>query len=439
MTLPHLAPPSPVRLNNRKMNNHDPSSLRLAPIRQRLYSAPIGDLPGAVRAALSDGGVAGAVRRGQRIAITAGSRGIANIAVVLRAVVERVRELGAEPFLVPAMGSHGGATDEGQRQLLAETFGIDERSMGCPVLSSMEVVELGRTPEHDLPVYLDQNAAAADGILVVNRVKAHTDFSGRWESGLLKMIAIGLGKRAQAESIHAYGARGLREYMPEVARAKIALAPVRLGLALLEDGHDQTCEVVGLPAAAIAAEEPALLERAKRYMARLPFEELDLLVVDRIGKEISGAGLDPNVIGRKRIEGEEEFASPRIERIVLRDLSEETHGNGVGTGLADVITRRLYDKIDWQVTNTNSIVSGFTIRSMVPVVAENDREALRTALFLLRRIAPEALRVALIRDTLHLERMQASPALLDPAVRPPQVEVEGEPQSLRFDAAGQLA
>src|SRR5437763_9698912 len=196
--------------------------LLLAPVRQQLYSAPIADVPAAVRAALSRGGLERAVRPGQRIAVTAGSRGISNIALVLRTVVERVRELGAEPFIVPAMGSHGGATAGGQRELLADTFNIDDARVGAPVLSSMEVVELGRTEAHGVPIYMDRNAAGADGILVVNRVKAHTDFSAAYESGLFKMITIGLGKRAQAESIHAHGALGLRELMPEVARAKMA-------------------------------------------------------------------------------------------------------------------------------------------------------------------------------------------------------------------------
>jgi hypothetical protein len=414
-------------------------TLELAPVRQQLYSAPLADVPGAVRSALEAAGLADVVRPGQRIAVTAGSRGIGNITLILKTVVAALRERGAEPFVVPAMGSHGGATDAGQAALLADTFGIHALGVGAPVLSSMEVVELGRTPERGIPVYLDRNAAAADGIVVVNRVKAHTDFRGPWESGLLKMIAIGLGKRAQAESIHAHGAWGLRHLIPEVARAKIALSPIRIGLAILEDGYDETCAIVGLPAAAIEAEEPPLLERAKTTMARLPFPELDLLIIDQIGKEISGAGLDPNVIGRLRIEGEPEPESPRVERILLRDLTELTHGNGVGTGLADIITRRLLDKIDWEVTNTNSIVSGFTMRTTIPIVAENDREAIGAALFLLRRRPPAELRVARIRDTLHLERLQASPPLLHEDLRAVGVVVEGPAAPLRFDSAGNIA
>lgn len=416
----------------------DSSSLCLAPIAQSLHSSPVGDVAAAVRTALEAGGLRTSVHRGQRIAITAGSRGISNIRQVLLTVVESVKERGAEPFLVPAMGSHGGATDDGQANLLAETFDIDDVSMGCPVLSSMDVVELGRSSPHDLPVYLDRYAAGADGIIVVNRVKPHTDFTGRWESGLMKMIAIGLGKRAQAESIHAHGAWGLRELMPEVARAKIALAPFRLGLAIIEDGYDQTCAIVGVPSDQIEQREPGLLQQARDAMARLPFEEIDLLIVDQIGKEFSGAGMDPNVLGRKRIEGEEEFTVPRVERIIARDLSDATHGNGVGIGLADIITRRLLDRIDWEVTNTNSLVSGFTIRSMVPYVAESDRVALETALFLLRRKPVEQLRVVRIPNTLHLENLWASPALLADDGSGNRVRPAGEPEPLRFDSVGSL-
>jgi len=407
----------------------------LVPVRQPLFSDPVPDIPAAAATALAATGIRDRIRRGDRVAITAGSRGIAQIAAILRAVVATLAEWGARPFLVPAMGSHGGATAEGQRQLLAETFGITESAMGCPILSSMDVAELGRTPEHDLPVYLDRHAASADAIVVVNRVKPHTDFTGPVESGLMKMITIGLGKRAQAESVHAYGAWGLRELVPEVARAKIARSRIVGGLAILEDGRDQTHRIVGVPAEGIATEEPRLLCRAREIMAKLPWPSLDLLIVDRIGKEISGAGMDPNVIGRKRIEGEPEFASPRIERIVVRDLTDESHGNGIGTGLADIITRRLYDRIDWEVTNTNSLVSGFTQRSMVPFVADSDRHALETARYLLRRKPVEQLRVARIRDTLHLEQLWASENLL---AEVPGLTVLGPPAPVQFDDAGRL-
>jgi hypothetical protein len=410
--------------------------LKMFPVRQQLYSAPLADIPAAVRDQLCAAGLEERIRPGQRIAITAGSRGINNIAEILKAAVECVKSVGGQPFIVPAMGSHGGATAEGQAELLA-TFGITEERMGCPVLSSMEVVELGRT-ERGTPVYLDRNAAGAAGILVINRVKTHTDFKGPYESGLMKMITIGLGKRVQAESIHAYLAWGLQNLIPEVGRAKIQLAPIRMALAILEDGYDQTCEIVGLKAEEIEAREPELLVRAKEYMARLPFDDIDLLIIDQIGKEISGAGMDPNVIGRLRIPGEPEFERPRVERLVVLDLTDETHGNGIGTGLADFTTQKLIDKIDWHVTNTNSVVSGFLLRSMVPVVSPTDRAAIESALFTLRRKPVEEVRAMRIRNTLHLEQLQLSAAFVEEASGHPRLEIEGTPAPMRFDGTGNL-
>jgi hypothetical protein len=310
--------------------------------------------------------------------------------------------------------------------------------MGCPILSSMKVVELGRTPEHGLPVYVDEHVARADGILVVNRVKEHTDFHGPYESGLMKMMTIGLGKRAEAESVHAFGAWGLRELMPEVARAKMRLAPILGGLAILEDGLDQTTAIVGLPVERIEAEEPKLLARAREYLARLPFDALDLLIVDRMGKEISGTGMDTNVIGRRRIEGEPEWEKPRIERLFLRDLTPESEGNGTGIGLADIITRRLRDKIDLETTQVNSRVSTFMLRVVLPIVAKNDREGLDTALYLLRRKPPEQVGMVRIRDTMRLEQLLVSENLLPQVRENEKLEVLGPPEELRFDAAGNL-
>jgi hypothetical protein len=414
-----------------------PQYPQMHPARQQLYSAPVADIPATVNAELRRAGLAESVRPGQRVAITAGSRGVANIAAILKATVEAVRGVGGEPFIVPAMGSHGGATDEGQTALLAETFGITEATMDAPIRSSMETVELGYT-ERGTPIYLDRNAASADHIIVVNRVKAHTDFSGPYESGLMKMITIGLGKRVQAESIHAHGAWGLRTLIPEVARVKIARSPIRIGLALVEDGYDQTTQIVGLSAEEISDREPELLLRSKELMPGLPFDDIDLLIVDRSGKEISGAGMDTNVLGRKRIPGEPEFERPRVERVILRDLTEETHGNGIGVGLADFVTQRLVDKIDWNVTNINSMVSGFLLRSMLPVVCPTDQAAVDAAYFMLRRKSPEEVRVLRIRDTLHLEHVWISDAFLSEAREHPRLEVTANPRPLAFDSAGTL-
>lgn len=411
---------------------------RLFPVRQQLYSHPCTDVPAAVREALRAALPGDALRPGMTIAITAGSRGIDNIALILKTVVDVVKECGADPFIIPSMGSHGGATAEGQADLLDRIFGINQDTMSCPIRSTMEVVELGRTPEHDLPVYIDRYQAEADGILVVAREKAHTDFQGPYESGLFKMICIGMGKRAQAESVHAFGAWGLLELMPEVARAKLRLAPILGGLAILEDGYDRTSEIIGLPADRIEAEEPKLLERAKEYQAKLPFTELDFLVVDRMSKEISGTGMDTTVIGRRRIQGEPEWESPRIEVVFVRDLDAHASDNAVGIGLADLTTRRLHERANIKKTQVNGLTSTFAMRLMIPVICEHDREALDLAMYLLRRKPPEQVRMARIRDTAHLDRLVVSEALRGEVEGSDRLEVLGAAEEIQFDPQGNL-
>lgn len=411
---------------------------RLLPVRQQLYSRRIDDIPAAVRAALPQAVARDKIRKGARIALTAGSRGVDNIPCVLKTTADLIREWGGEPFIVPAMGSHGGATDDGQAELLDHVFGISEKTMGCPVLSSMKVVELGRTPEHDIPVYVDEHVARADGIIAINRIKAHTDFHGRHESGLFKIITIGMGKRAQAESVHGFGVWGLEELIPEVARAKIRMAPILGGLALLEDGYDRTTEIVGLPADRIEDEEPKLLDRAKQFQAKLPFEKLDLLVVDRMSKEISGTGMDTTVIGRRRINGAAEWESPQIEVLVIRDLEEHASNNGVGIGLADIATKRLQDKIDIKKTQVNGLTSTFAQRLMIPVIAEHDREAMDLSLYLLRRKQPNQVRMVRIRDTAHLDRLLVSEALRPEIEKNDRIEILGDAEDLRFDRSNNL-
>lgn len=410
----------------------------MLPVRQRLFSRPLQDLPAAVRNAVAAAVPEGKIGRGDRIGITAGSRGIANIGGILKAVVEVVRDRGGDPFLFPSMGSHGGATEQGQAELLGRVFGISEQTMGCPVLSTMEVVELCRTPEHGIPVYIDRHQAAADGLLVVNRVKAHTDYRGLYESGLFKMITIGMGKREQAEVVHAHGVWGLEHLIPEVAHAKIKRAPILGGLAILEDGCDETAEIVGLPADRIAAEEPALLERAKEWMPLLPFEELDLLVVDRMSKEISGTGMDTNVLGRRRINNAPEWEVPAIEVVVVCDMDAHASDNAVGIGLADIATQRLCDRMDLKKTQINGLTSTFAQRLMLPVIAEHDREALDRAFYLLRRKPPEEVRMVRIRDTAHLGELLVSEALLADVRRDERLEVLGEPEPLQFDEENRL-
>jgi len=316
-----------------------------------------------------------------------GSRGIANLPAIVNEVVVWVREHAAEPFIVPAMGSHAGATSDGQRKLL-EDFGIASEL----IESSMEVVEL------EPGTFMDKAAFESDGVIVINRVKPHTSFHGRYESGLMKMIAIGLGKHAGAVAIHRLGIPGLRDEMPEVARQVLATGRILFGVALVENPREETLAVKAIAASRIPEEEPALLELARANMPRLPVDDLDVLVVDEIGKEISGTGMDTNVIGRLRIVGEDEPPSPRIKRIVVRDVRGDS---AYGIGLADVTTWQLVAKANWEITRTNVETSGFTLRGVLPRIAETDAEAVEWAL----RAGP---RVARIKNTQRLEMLIVS-------------------------------
>lgn len=376
-------------------------------VRQRFARPRIERVPETVRDELAASGVK--IRPGERIAVAVGSRGIGNLQVLVGRVVAWVREQGGTPFIVPAMGSHGGATAAGQAGVLAG-YGISEAAIGAPVRSSMEVVELPRG-DSPVPVYIDRLAAEADGTILVNRVKPHTSFRGRYESGLMKMMAIGLGKHRQAEAIHALGVEGLRDVMPAVARQVLRHGNVRLGLAVVENAYDETMLIRAVPAAGIPAEEPHLLEAARNNMPCLPVSRIDVLVVDEIGKNVSGLGMDPNIIGRLKIRGQPEPECPDIRAIVVRDLTPETHGNAAGMGLADIITRRAYEKIDFGVTYTNVLTTGFLERAKVPMIAGDDREALRMAFRTAGMPAAGAARVVRIRNTLHLDEVHVSDAV----------------------------
>jgi hypothetical protein len=400
-------------------------------VRQRWQQPDIADLPLRVVEELARAGALARIRPGDEIAITAGSRGIASMPTVLRAVVAAVKERGGAPFIFPAMGSHGGGTAEGQREMLAG-LGVDEQSMGAPIRASMEVVQLGQTAE-GVPVYLDAIAAKAAGIIMVNRVKKHTNFDGPIESGLCKMAVIGMGKHTQAVAVHQFGNYGLREYIPRVAEALLARAKVLAGLAILENATGGVADLVGLPASEIVAREPGLLKRAKELSAKIPFAEADIALVERMGKEISGTGMDCYVIGRKRIIGEPEWPEAiNIHSLVLLDLTPASHGNAVGVGLADFTTRRLADKINWPVTQANILTSGNLERGKLPFVYETDREAMDVASFRERMTPLDKLCVVCLRDTLHLRYLLVSEALLAGA----DLEVLQGPLPLPFDEAG---
>ncbi len=371
--------------------------------------------------------------QGRRVAITAGSRGIAGIPVILAALVSRIRDYGGEPFLVPAMGSHGGATAEGQVAVLAR-LGITEATVGAPIVSSMDVVEIGRLAD-GMPVYVDRVAAAADAILVVGRVKPHPDFTSAWESGLAKMAAIGLGKQAGADTMHRYGVYGLQHQMPEAARLIVQRTPVRLGLAILENAYHEPARIVAVPPDQIAGDlEAELLQEAYRLMPALPFASIDALIVDEIGKDISGCGMDAKVIGRIRVHGVSDPPRPDVRAIAVLGLTPASHGSAVGIGLADVTTRRLVDEVDFESTYVNCLTAGIAgvQRAYMPVVAPDDRVAVLTALRVCGRADPERAVVVRIKNTLALDEVDVSAGSLETAEPLHPIEVLGAPSPLRF-------
>jgi hypothetical protein len=377
-------------------------------IRQQFPATRIED-PGAhLRRELTGCGVS--PKAGTRIAIAVGSRGIDHIAQLVRELVVWVKSHRAEPFIVPAMGSHGGATAEGQRAIL-EGYGITEEFVGAPIRSSMEVLELPRG-DVPVPVYWDRQAATADGTILINRIKPHTSFHARHESGLMKMAVIGLGKDTQARAIHELGLRGLREVMPQAARQVLRHANVLLGVGLVENSRDELAAIRAIPASAIPDEEPPLLEVARGYLPHLPVADLDVLIVEEMGKNISGLGVDTNVIGRLRIPGQPEPESPRIKTIFVRDLTDQSHGNAIGMGLVDVITRRFFERIDFAATYENMLTTTFLERAKTPIIAETDRQAIGIALRA-GGATPAAARILRIRNTLRLEELQASPAVVE--------------------------
>jgi hypothetical protein len=405
-------------------------------VEQALVSRPIKDIPGAVRVQLANWDGWDSLPQEARIAITAGSRGIQNIVLILRTLSEALSERGFRPFIVPAMGSHGGGTVEGQLSILV-SLGITSEAVGVPIRAGLEVDEVGRSSA-GYPVVIDRLANRADGLIVVGRIKKHTDFTSAVESGLMKMIAIGLGKHQQAAHIHSFGTHGLRTLIPEYAQVVLEKSPVLFGLAILEDGYHQTSDIVLIRREYIPREEPNLLEQAVAQMARLPVNEIDLLVVDWMGKDISGTGMDTNVIGRYGVEGEPDPTKPNVRYLVVLDLTEASHGNAIGVGLADLTTERLFRKIDQQAFYLNVTTSGFLARGKIPLVCETDQIAVDLALRLLAPAPADQARVVRIKNTHDLSCLWASTSVVDELRSRPGVEVSPRGEPLQFSVEGFL-
>ncbi|MQA04199.1 MAG: DUF2088 domain-containing protein [Streptosporangiales bacterium] len=408
------------------------------PVRQDVPAPRVPDTAAAVEEALAPR--LDELPAGASVAVTAGSRGIADFACTVRAVVQTLRRAGAEPFVVPAMGSHGGATADGQRALLAE-LGVTEDTVGAPIRATMDTVELGRLPDGPV-VHLDANAAAADAILLLNRVKPHTSFRGEVESGLAKIAAIGLGKQRGAEGIHAFGPSQLQHWIPAAYRTLAGTGKVLGGLALVENACHEVAAVEFLPADGIGgAGEAALLERARAMLPRLPFERVDVLVIDEFGKDKSGAGIDPNVIGRIGVPGVPElFGGPEVTLITAHHLTPASRGNATGIGLADFVPLRLMEQIDLAKTYTNGLTAGLSAvrKIQLPVVLPTDRDAVAAAVRSCGVADGAQQRIVRIRDTLALDSMYVSPALLDEVAADPALEPAGSPSAELFSADGDL-
>jgi lactate racemase-like protein len=406
-------------------------------LRQQLVAPTLPDVRAAVRIELHKLNLAARVKPGQRIAIPAGSRGIANIVTILETVVQEMQGLGLSPFIFPAMGSHGGATAEGQLEVLA-TYGITEARLHVPIRASMEVVEVARTPR-GMPVLVDKIAAEADWVAVINRIKPHTEFSGDIESGLIKMMAIGFGNHLGALNTHQYAVKhSYRVAIPEIGTAILQQLPVLFGLGIVENAHDHTANVVAMPPQQFVTAEKRLLQEARALMARLPVEFLHLLIVDEMGKDISGSGMDTNVIGRLMVIGEPEPTTPQIMRIYVRDLSEKTYGNAIGIGLADFCSQRLAAKIDPLPTQINCVTAMTPEKARIPIALATDREAIATALTTVGPIDAWEARVIRIKNTLEMEEMQVSEALMDELKGRRDINPIGNLEEFEFDADGNL-
>lgn len=375
--------------------------------------------------------IGGQIRPGGRYCITGGSRGLSNIVLILREIARQVEIRGGSPFLIPAMGSHGGATAEGQLGILA-SYGITEEAIGCPILSSMETEVIGRT--EGIPVHLDRHAKTADGIIVVNRIKAHTGFKGEYESGLMKMMTIGLGKQQGAYIAHSAGDDVLSRRIFLIGSEMIKQANIIMGVGLLENAYDKTYKLAFLPAGQIAAEEPKLLVEAKAAMGKIFLDSCDVLALRKIGKNYSGGGMDPNVVGRSRLP-----IGIQSERMAIFELSPESHGNATGMGRADVATKKFLSQISFDDTYPNAVTDHDSSVYKIPMIVDNEREALKTAMAICLGMDPENPRIIILKNSLEIEDILISEALLPEARTKSELTILGEPFGLEFDANGDLA
>jgi hypothetical protein len=411
---------------------------KLIPVRQKFPERKLPDVREATLGSMRSATWTAKVEPGSRIAVGVGSRGISNIDVMAKAVVDFWIERGCQPFIIPVMGSHGGASGEGQANVLAH-YGISEATMGVPIVSSLDVVQIGETPD-GIAVSMDRQAYEADGVMLLSRVKWHTSFEGKIESGVHKMMAIGLGKWEGAKRYHAFALRlGMEHVIRSVGKVVLDTGRMLGGLAILEDAHHNTAEVHALGADGMLAEEEILLDRTKSWKAGLPFAEIDLLIIDEMGKNISGTGSDTKVMNRGLLGKNTLPGMVKIQRVFTRDLTPESGGNATGIGLCDVIADRLYDKIDFPATWVNAFTSSILLSTMCPPHFADDRTCVEKIIMTCGKLDPTECSIAHIRNTMELGEFEISEALLPEIANNPDIEVIGEARELGFDATGALA
>lgn len=398
-------------------------------VRQKFPRPIIDDITSTIYHEINRTEIKNSIKAGQKIAITVGSRGIRNIAGIVKEIVAEVKAIGGEPFIVPAMGSHGGATARGQLQVLTD-LGVTEKYIKAPIKASMEVIKIGDTSEGK-PVFIDKFAAEADGIIIVGRIKPHTAFRGTYESGLMKMMVIGLGKQKGADICHAEGFKYMAENIVSFGNVILEKAKILFGIAILENPYDETYKITALTKQEITKKEPVLLDEAKELMPKIMFENFDILIVDEIGKNISGDGMDPNITATYCTP----YAGggPKIQRVVVLDLTEETHGNAFGIGMADITTKRLFEKTDFYSMYANAITNTVVHPTKMPMFMENDRNAIAAAIKTCTEIDKSRPKIIRIKNTLHLNEIYISEGLLEEARKNPNIEVLEEPKCFEFN------
>jgi hypothetical protein len=419
------------------MNKFSLETIKIRKVKQIFCQDSISDIPEYIHQAFKSSDLPNRIKPGDKIGITVGSRGITNIKSIAQQIINELMALKTRPLILAAMGSHGGATSQGQKEILG-SYDITEKEMGVPILSSMETTQIG-TIEDMVPVYFSQEAMALDGIIALNRVKLHTDFkSDVMESGMSKILVIGLGKRDGAESIHSLGVYGLKNIIPQAAKLIIEKAPIIQGIGIVENGFDETMEIKFIPPEHIITTDNQLLKKCKKVFPSLPCENIDVCLVQEMGKNISGTGMDTNVIGRLDINGEKEVGTPKINKLVVFDITEQSHGNALGVGLSDVTTRKLVNKINFITTYANTITSTFLNRAKIPITAETEREAVAIALKTCWQPNRNKVRLLIMKNTLDLEYLYVSESIWNDIKNNKNIKSCGSWEQLSFTNDGEI-